>query len=145
MRAAGFPYAVVELSTPTRTAAEAAQAVGCDIGQIAKSLVFERVPGSLPLLVIASGAHRVDENRLAKEAGAQEIRKPDAGYVRRFTGFAIGGVPPLGHDTRLETLIDEALLLHPTIWAAAGTPNALFQMDPKDLLPMTGGRVIPVR
>jgi prolyl-tRNA editing enzyme YbaK/EbsC (Cys-tRNA(Pro) deacylase) len=145
LRAAGFSYAVVELRSPTRTAAEAAQAVGCDIGQIAKSLVFERVPGGLPLLVIASGAHRVDESRLSKEVGAQKIRKPDAEYVRRFTGFAIGGVPPLGHDTLLDTLIDEALLRHPYIWAAAGTPNALFRMDPKDLLPMTGGRVVSVR
>ncbi len=145
LRAAGFPYDVVELSTPTRTAAEAAHAVGCDIGQIAKSLVFERTPGGLPLLVIASGAHRIDESRLSKEVGGQKIRKPDAEYVRRFTGFTIGGVPPLGHDTLLETLIDEALLRHPYIWAAAGTPHALFRMDPKDLVPMTGGRVISVR
>lgn len=119
--------------------------MGCDIGQIAKSLVFERLPGSLPLLVIASGAHRVDEGRISQEVGAEKIRKPDAEFVRRATGFAIGGVPPLGHDTRLDTLIDAALLGHPFIWAAAGTPNALFRMDPKDLLPMTGGRVVPVR
>lgn len=145
LRTAGFPYDIVELSTPTRTAAEAAQAVGCDIGQIAKSLVFERVPGGLPLLVIASGSHRVDEGRLSNVVGAHKIRKPEAEYVRRVTGFAIGGVPPIGHDTLLETLIDETLLRYPYIWAAAGTPNALFRMDPKDLVPMTGGRVVSVR
>ncbi|MEX2030001.1 MAG: YbaK/EbsC family protein [Anaerolineales bacterium] len=144
LRAQGFAYQVFELSVPTRTAADAARAVNCEIGQIAKSLVFERVPGSMPVLVMASGANRVAEARLAKELAVASVRKPDAEYVRRFTGFAIGGVPPLGHDTLIDTLIDEDLLRHRVIWAAAGTPNALFQMDPADLARMTGGRVISI-
>ena len=144
LRAQGFAYQVIELSVPTRTAADAARAVNCEIGQIAKSLVFERVPGGLPVLVMASGANRVQEARLAKELAVASVRKPDAEYVRRFTGFAIGGVPPLGHDTLIDTLIDEDLLRHRVIWAAAGTPNALFQMDPADLARMTGGRVISI-
>ena len=144
LQAAGFPYQVTELASPTRTAADAARAVNCEIGQIAKSLVFERVPSGKPVLVITSGANRVHEARIARELGEKSVRKPDAEYVRQFTGFTIGGVPPIGHATLLETLIDQDLLGFKFIWAAAGTPNAIFRMDPADLPRITGGRVISV-
>jgi prolyl-tRNA editing enzyme YbaK/EbsC (Cys-tRNA(Pro) deacylase) len=121
-----------EFPAGTRTAADAASAVGCDVGAICKSLVF-RV-GDEPLLVIASGANRVDEERF----GAV---KADAAFVREHTGFAIGGVPPYGHPRPLRTILDEDLLGYETVWAAAGTPTAVFPIAPDELARRTGATV----
>ncbi|MEA2256140.1 MAG: hypothetical protein QOG35_2185 [Solirubrobacteraceae bacterium] len=126
---------VREFPQGTRTAADAAAAIGCEVGQICKSLVFRR--GDDPLLIVASGANRVDEARF----GAV---KADAAFVREHTGFAIGGVPPFGHARRIETVVDEDLLRHETVWAAAGTPSSVFPLAPADLVARSGGRVARV-
>jgi prolyl-tRNA editing enzyme YbaK/EbsC (Cys-tRNA(Pro) deacylase) len=144
LRALGFAYEVTELAQATRTAGEAARAVGCEVGQIAKSLVFKAAPSGRAVLVIASGANKVNEWRigvLLKEV----LEKAPAAFVREHAGFTIGGVPPVGHARPLETFIDEDLLRQETIWAAAGTPNALFRLVPADLVKMTGGRVVKVK
>jgi prolyl-tRNA editing enzyme YbaK/EbsC (Cys-tRNA(Pro) deacylase) len=135
LRGAGVDAEVREFPEGTRTAAEAAAAVGCDVAQICKSLVF-RVGGA-PLLVIASGANRVDEGRFGAE-------KADAAFVREQTGFAIGGVPPFGHARSIDTVIDEDLLRHDVVWAAAGTPRAVFAIAPEALVALSGGRVARV-
>jgi prolyl-tRNA editing enzyme YbaK/EbsC (Cys-tRNA(Pro) deacylase) len=140
----GLDLRVVELPGSTRTAGEAALAVGCDVAQIAKSLVFKARKTRRPVLVIASGANRVDEKKIKTLLG-EAVGKADAGFVREATGFAIGGVPPLGHAQPLTTYIDGDLLQHETIWAAAGTPHALFALDPKDLADMTGGTVADIK
>lgn len=142
--AIGLRLEVVELSSSTRTSAEAAMAVGCDVAQIAKSLIFRTCETDRPVLVIASGANRVNEKRIAELMG-EEICKADADYVREHTGFAIGGVPPVGHLEQIPTFIDEDLLQFQEIWAAAGTPHALFKLSPEDLLRATSGKVISVR
>jgi prolyl-tRNA editing enzyme YbaK/EbsC (Cys-tRNA(Pro) deacylase) len=143
LAAAGIAARVVELPQSTRTASDAAAAIGCAVAQIAKSLVFRRVGSGLPVLVIASGTNRVDERLVASHLDA-EIAKADADFVRSTTGFAIGGVPPLGHDAPIETVIDQDLLGLGTIWAAAGTPRAVFSLDPHELVRATGARVIAV-
>ena len=140
----GLDLKVVELPGSTRTAAEAAQAVGCQVGQIVKSLVFKGKRSSRPLLIIASGVNRVDEKKIEMLIG-EPLGKADAEYVRQQTGFVIGGVPPLGHIQPLETFIDEDLLQYSRVWAAAGTPHAVFQLDPALLAVMTGGRVADIK
>jgi prolyl-tRNA editing enzyme YbaK/EbsC (Cys-tRNA(Pro) deacylase) len=139
----GFRYQVVELPRTTRSAAEAAEAVGCQVAQIAKSLVFKGRESGRPILVIASGANRVDERALGELVG-EPIGKADADFVRQATGFAIGGVAPVGHVQPVRTFIDEDLLRHDAIWAAAGTPNAVFRLAPADLVAMTSGRVVVI-
>ena len=141
---AGFSLSVVELPDSTRTAAEAAQAVGCQVGQIVKSLVFKGKRSLKPILVVASGANRVNESRIEALIG-EPLGKADAEFVRQHTGFAIGGVPPLGHTQPLETYIDEDLLRYSRVWAAAGTPHAVFELDPTDLPALTGGTVISIQ
>jgi prolyl-tRNA editing enzyme YbaK/EbsC (Cys-tRNA(Pro) deacylase) len=128
----------------TRTAAEAAAAIGCTVAQIAKSLVFRGMRTNTPLLVIASGTNRVDEGKLAALVG-EPIAKADAAFARKHTGFAIGGVPPVGHPAPLQTFLDEDLQQYGEIWAAAGTPHAVFRLTPNDLLALTSGKVIPVK
>ena len=123
---------------------EAAEALGCDVAQIAKSLVFRGRDSGRGVLVVASGANRVDEKRLGRTIG-EKVGKPDADFVREVTGFTIGGVPPVGHTSPLETLIDEDLLQYEVVWAAAGNPKAVFSLDPKDLESMTGGRVTQIK
>jgi len=140
----GFTNQVVEMPASTRTSAEAAAAVGCTVGQIAKSLIFKGKHSGTAILVIASGANRVSEKKVAAVVG-EPIEKPDAEFVRAQTGFVIGGVPPLGHATPLRTLIDPDLLAFEVIWAAAGTPNALFKLLPSELVAMTGGTVADVK
>jgi prolyl-tRNA editing enzyme YbaK/EbsC (Cys-tRNA(Pro) deacylase) len=135
LRAGGLDAAIREFPEGTRTAEEAAAAVGCDVGQICKSLVF-RV-GDQPLLVVASGSNRVDEARF----GAV---KADARWVRDQTGFAIGGVPPVGHDRAIDTVVDEDLLRYDVVWAAAGTPHAVFAIAPDRLVAISGARVLRV-
>jgi len=140
----GLTLQVVELPASTRTAAEAAQAVGCQVGQIVKSLVFKTKHTNRPILVIASGANRVDEKKLEVLIG-EPLGKADADFVRQQTGFVIGGVPPVGHSQILETFIDQDLLQYPWVWAAAGTPNAVFQLVPADLSRMSGGRLVDIK
>lgn len=129
----------------TRTAADAAAAIGCPVAAIAKSLVFRAEPGGRPVLAIASGGHRVDEAALARALapllGAVTIARADADYVRTATGYAIGGVPPLGHDRPMTVLVDQALMALPEVWAAAGTPDTVFAATPEELVRLTGGRV----
>lgn len=134
---------VTEMPDSTRTAAEAAAAIGCTVAQIAKSLVFRGAETSAPILVIASGPNRVDPQRLAALIG-EPVEKPDADYVRARTGFVIGGVPPLGHSEPIRTFIDRDLLAFEDIWAAAGTPRAVFRLTPGELVSMTGGEVTAI-
>jgi prolyl-tRNA editing enzyme YbaK/EbsC (Cys-tRNA(Pro) deacylase) len=139
----GLKLEVVELPDSTRTSAEAAQALGCLVGQIAKSIIFQAQPSHNPILVIASGSNRVNEKLIAGLLG-EEISKADAEFVHNRTGFTIGGVPPIGHIMPLRTFIDQDLLQYTDIWAAAGTPHAVFHLTPTELLGMTGGEVVAV-
>lgn len=143
LNAIGLQLEVVELPSSTRTSVEAAQAVGCQVGQIAKSIVFQTVSSHTPVLVIASGPNRVNESIIAEHVG-EPIGKADADFVRQRTGFVIGGVPPLGHIEPIQTFIDQDLLQYPEIWAAAGTPHAVFRLNPADLPCMTGGLIIKI-
>ena len=138
----GIEAQPVEFAESTRTSAEAAAAIGTTVAQIAKSLVF--LADGQPLLVIASGVNRVDTARLGALVGAK-IKRADADAVRQATGFPIGGVAPVGHTSPLRTLIDADLMAYSSIWAAAGTPNAVFETTPADLLKMTGGQVADLK
>ena len=141
--AVGIEATVRELPQSTRTARDAAAAVGCRVEQIAKSLVFRRADTGAPVLVIASGGNRVDEAVVSAHLRAP-IAMADADFVRASTGFAIGGVPPLGHPAPIQTILDEDLLRLDTIWAAAGTPRAVFALTPRQLVEATGGEVLAV-
>ncbi|HUL05328.1 MAG TPA: YbaK/EbsC family protein [Candidatus Acidoferrum sp.] len=144
LAALGHTAEIKEFAETTRTSADAAAAIGCTVAQIAKSLVFRAIASGRAVLVIASGANRVDEKLLAA-ALDDRIAKADATFVRDKTGFAIGGVAPVGHTEKPITFIDEDLLQHAEIWAAAGTPNAVFRLTPQALVAMTGGRVIAIK
>ena len=137
----GFSFEVSELPGSTRTAQEAADSIGCEVAQIAKSLVFREKETNLPVLVIASGSNRVDLAKIESGTGLK-LGKADANFVREHVGFAIGGIPPVGHIEPLETILDPDLKKYDVIWAAAGTPFAVFQLKPADLEPMTNGRWI---
>ena len=134
---------IVSLPQSTRTAAEAAQAVGCQLGQIAKSIVFQSEKGN-PVLVIASGANRIDEEKLEKILG-EKIQKADADFVRQETGFVIGGVPPFGHKKKIITFIDKDLFNFSEIWAAAGDSFSVFKTTADELAKITDGQVIEVK
>ena len=140
----GVDLRVVEMPASTRSAAAAAAAIGCEVAQIAKSLIFRAKESDRPVLVIASGTNRVDEKKVAALLG-EAIGKADADFVRARTGFVIGGVPPVGHAEALTTLIDADLLAFDEIWAAAGTPNAVFRLLPTELVRITGGLVADVK
>lgn len=144
LKALGFINEVMELQTTTRTSADAAQAVGCRVEQIAKSILFRGGQTHQPILVIASGANRVNEKKI-ETLISEPIGKADADFVRQRTGFVIGGVPPVGHLEKIQIFIDEDLLNYEEIWAAAGTPNAVFKLTPSDLVKMTGGPVISIK
>lgn len=135
----GFTAEIHEFPAGTRTAQDAARAVGTSVAQIVKSLVFEA--DGRPVLVLASGANRVDLQKLAGLAGAARVEKAPADMIREITGFSIGGVPPVGHLTSLPVYVDEALLAHSVVYAAAGTPNAVFAIAPPDLVRITHGVV----
>jgi prolyl-tRNA editing enzyme YbaK/EbsC (Cys-tRNA(Pro) deacylase) len=143
LRALGLGHEIVDLGQSARTAADAARAVGCQVDQICKSLVFRLGSSNRPLLVVTSGVNRVDETKVSALVG-EPLGKADADFVRATTGFAIGGVAPIGHTGPVTTLIDEHLLSFEEIWAAAGHPNMVFRLRPDDLVRMTGGRVTPV-
>jgi prolyl-tRNA editing enzyme YbaK/EbsC (Cys-tRNA(Pro) deacylase) len=140
-RAHGLELEVREFPAGTPTAADAARAVGCDVGQIVKSLVF--MADERPVLVL-SGRNRVDPDKVGKQLGAGEVRKADASQVRAATGFAIGGTPPFGHPRQLEVLIDQDLTAFDEVWAAAGTPRHVFAISPPDLVRASGGMVCDV-
>ncbi|MFC5654724.1 YbaK/EbsC family protein [Streptomyces nogalater] len=127
----------------TRTAAEAAAAIGCGLSQICKSLVF--AADGVPVLVLMDGASRVDVERVRRELDAGKVTRADARVVRETTGYAIGGVPPFGHRTRTRVLADRGLLEHDLVWAAAGTPYTVFPVAPKDLVLHAGATVADVR
>jgi prolyl-tRNA editing enzyme YbaK/EbsC (Cys-tRNA(Pro) deacylase) len=143
LRALGRGHEVVDLGLSARTAADAARAVGCRVDQIAKSLVFRLRESGRPLLVVTSGAHRVDESKVAALVG-ELLERADADFVRAETGFAIGGVAPIAHTKPVLTLVDEHLFTFEEIWAAGGHPNTVFRLTPADLIEMTGGRVAAV-
>ena len=143
LRAKGLETQVRHMSQSTRTAEEAAAACGCKVGQIVKSLVFRGAKSGSPYLLLVSGANRVNEKAVAARIG-EELRRPDAQYVRDMTGFAIGGIPPLGHDRPLATYMDEALLAFEVVWAAAGTPDAVFPVAPANLAQAAAAQVIAV-
>ena len=144
LNALGYNYTVIEHAESTRTAQEAADRAGCELGQIVKSMIFKGNDSGKPILVLTSGANRVDENRIREHAG-EAISRPNADFVRAVTGFAIGGVPPVGHAQPMETYIDEDFLQYQTVWAAAGTPNAIFEVKTADLQAMTSGTVVKVK
>jgi prolyl-tRNA editing enzyme YbaK/EbsC (Cys-tRNA(Pro) deacylase) len=141
----GASHVIVELTEPARTAADAARLVGCHVDQIANSLVFKAPVRDAAVLVMASGGRRVDPARIGDAVG-EPVAKADADFVRARTGFAIGGVAPIGHTSPpAAILIDEHLLKWPEIWAAAGHPHTVFRLAPDELIRLTGGRVVAVR
>jgi prolyl-tRNA editing enzyme YbaK/EbsC (Cys-tRNA(Pro) deacylase) len=141
--ALALDIAVREMAQPTRTAEEAAAACGVTVGQIVKSLVFLGADSGRPYLLLVSGKNRVNEKGVAAHLG-EALARPDAQKVRDLTGYAIGGIPPFGHATRLATYIDPDLLQYDVVWAAAGTPRAVFRVDPKRLQAATGATAITV-
>jgi prolyl-tRNA editing enzyme YbaK/EbsC (Cys-tRNA(Pro) deacylase) len=142
--ALGYPFTVLEMEQHTRTAQQAADAVGCTLGQIAKSLIFKGLNSGKAILVLTSGVNRVSEADFSSQLH-EPIGRADPEFVRAATGFAIGGVPPVAHPQPLETFIDEDLLAYPTIWAAAGTPFAVFELTPTQLIAITAGTVTKVK
>lgn len=140
----GLEFKVIELSESTRTANDAANTIGCEVAQIVKSLLFKTKDTHKPILILASGINRVNEKIIESYVG-EKILKADAEFTRDTTGFAIGGVPPVGHKQIIDTFIDEDLLQHEEIWAAAGTPNAVFGLHSSDLLKLTNGKVVSIK
>jgi prolyl-tRNA editing enzyme YbaK/EbsC (Cys-tRNA(Pro) deacylase) len=143
LMASGKNYKVVELPESTRTAKEAASAIGCEQGQIVKSIVFMTSLTRKAVLVIASGINRVNENNISFLL-KEPVIKADGDFVRNTTGYAIGGVPPVGHSPDVTIFIDQDLMKYRQVWAAAGTPHAVFELDPSDLPGLTGGMVIDI-
>ena len=144
IKSLGYDYMVIEHAESTRTAQEAAERAGCELGQIVKSLIFKGQVSGKPILVLTSGANRVDEKRISDYAG-EAIGRADADFARAVTGFAIGGIPPIAHIQKIETYLDEDFLQYETIWAAAGTPNAICELKTADLQKMTEGKVVRVK
>ncbi|MEU8526756.1 MULTISPECIES: YbaK/EbsC family protein [Streptomyces] len=152
----GLDVEVRRFPDATRTAAEAAAAIGCDVSEIVKSLIFaawgspllersREFGGGVPVLVLMDGSSRVDLERVRAELGADKVTRADAAVVRETTGYAIGGVPPFGHRTTTRVLADRGLLDHDVVWAAAGTPHTVFPMEPKTLVAHAGGTLVDVR
>jgi len=139
----GHDLTVVELPDSTRTADDAAKALGCEKAQIVKSLVFRNLATDKPVMVLASGPNRVNEKAIAALVGG-EIGKADADYVKRVTGYTIGGVPPLGHREAMTIFVDQDLLGFEETWAAAGTPNAVFRIPGRITAILAEHTVVPV-
>jgi prolyl-tRNA editing enzyme YbaK/EbsC (Cys-tRNA(Pro) deacylase) len=137
----GLKLEVVEYSESTKTAQEAADAIGCEIGQIVKSLVFKSK--NKPILFLVSGKNKLDTNKVSHNLQI-EIKKADASFVKEATGFSIGGIPPVAHQTPMDTYIDQDLLEYEDVWAAAGMPFSVFRLESRMLQPLTNGVVIPV-
>ena len=144
LSAHGVQFKVIELPDSTRTAQEAATTIGCTVEQIIKSLVFRTQQTEVPILVLASGINRVNEKAVSEVLG-EPVEKASADFVRKVTGFVIGGVPPVGHSTSIITYIDQDLLKHEELWAAAGTPNAVFNLNATDLKQLTNGIAISIK
>lgn len=143
--AAGLELKVIELSASTRTADEAATTIGCEVGQIIKSLLFRSAITNQPILILASGSNRVNEKKIEKLIN-EKITKADADFVRDITGFAIGGIPPIGHKHKINhVFIDADLLNYQILWAAAGTPYAVFSLAPINLATLTGGKISEIK
>lgn len=141
----GLKFEVLELNASTRTANDAAMAIGCQVEQIVKSLLFRTKETQRPVLVLASGKNRVSEKVIQKYIG-EKIEKADADFTREITGFAIGGIPPLGHKNLIPFVyIDEDLLQYETLWAAAGTPCAVFSLPAKELQTVTSGKIVSIK
>ena len=143
LRDKGLESQVRHMSQATRSADEAAAACGCSVGQIVKSLVFRGAVSGTPYLLLVSGANRVNQADIAQVIG-EALRRPDANDVRDITGFAIGGIPPLGHRTPLATYMDAALVDYALVWAAGGTPDAVFPIAPQRLAAAAGASIISV-
>jgi prolyl-tRNA editing enzyme YbaK/EbsC (Cys-tRNA(Pro) deacylase) len=143
LRALGLPADVRELDASTRTAPEAAAAVGCELGAIVKSLVFRGRSSGDPVLVLVSGDNRADEARVEAEVG-EPVGRADADWVREVTGYAIGGIPPVGHPSPVRTVVDADLLRFDEVWAAAGTPRAVFPVAPRALVDAAAGTLAAV-
>jgi prolyl-tRNA editing enzyme YbaK/EbsC (Cys-tRNA(Pro) deacylase) len=142
-RAAGLGLEIKRFPQGTKTAADAARAIGCDIGQIVKSLVF--VADGRPFLALTSGSNRADPGRLAKLLGSAQVRRASPEEAREATGYAIGGTPPFGHPGSLRVLVDRDLLAYDVVWAAAGTPDSVFPISPTEVLRATEGEVADFR
>lgn len=141
----GLTCEVIELSASTHTANDAAAAIGCEVAQIVKSLLFRSAISHKPVFILASGINRVDEKTIEKLVG-EKIVKADADFTREITGFAIGGVPPIGHKQVISHIfIDEDLLKFEKLWAAAGTPNAVFSLNSQEIENLTGGKVVSIK
>lgn len=137
----GFDVDVQEFPEGTKTAQDAANAIGCDVAQIASSIVFV---ADTTVVVVTSGANRVDTRKLATLRGVHEARMAEPDEVREATGYAIGGVPPFCHDESLPVYMDETLTDYETVWAAAGTPEAVFPIEPADLVEYADAEVVDV-
>jgi prolyl-tRNA editing enzyme YbaK/EbsC (Cys-tRNA(Pro) deacylase) len=140
----GYTCEVIEFQETTRTSIDAAARVGCSLGQIVKSLIFRGKLSGKPILILTSGANRVDTKKITSIIG-ESIDRADPEFVRSCTGFAIGGIPPVGYLSVIETIMDEDLLSYDYLWAAAGTPNAVFKVTPQELLSMSSAKVAPVK
>ena len=142
---AGMSFEVKTLQESARTADDAAKAIGCTVGQICKSIIFKAKQSNKPVLVLASGINRINEKSI-KDFVGEKISKADADFTREITGFAIGGIPPIAHRTKIEkAYIDEDLKQYESIWAAAGTPNSVFELNFESLVKMTGGVVVSIK
>ena len=144
LREAGIDTHVVEFEQPTRTSAEAAAAIGCSVGEIAKSIVFRGKKSGQAVVVVASGDNRVSETKVAAKLG-EPLARGDADFVRTATGYAIGGVAPIGHSQPVKLLLDEDLQRFETVWAAAGTPFSVFPLKPDQLRNLTGADWADIR
>jgi prolyl-tRNA editing enzyme YbaK/EbsC (Cys-tRNA(Pro) deacylase) len=142
-RRLGLDATIMEMAASTRTAPDAAAACGCEVAQIVKSLVFRGAESGKPYLMLVSGSNRLNETGVAAILG-EALTRPDADYVREVTGFAIGGVPPFAHASPMQVFIDEDLVRFETVWAAAGTPRAVFAVSPSALVKALGAKIIKV-
>lgn len=141
----GMSFEVKTLQESTRTADDGAKAIGCEVGQICKSIIFKAKQSNKPVLVLASGINRINEKSI-KDFVGEKILKADADFTREVTGFAIGGIPPIAHRTKIEKVyIDQDLKQYESIWAAAGTPNSVFELNFESLVKMTGGVVVSIK
>jgi prolyl-tRNA editing enzyme YbaK/EbsC (Cys-tRNA(Pro) deacylase) len=140
----GYAFELKVFSSNTRTAQEAAETLGCEVSHIVKSLLFRTIKGHHPILVLINGKDRVNEKKLSKLVG-EMVEKAPANFTRDITGFAIGGIPPVGHQTKIDRIfIDETLLDFEILWAAAGTPNSVFHFQSKDIQGLTGGQMVSI-
>lgn len=145
LQAEGMSFEIKTLQESARTADDAAKAIGCAVGQICKSIIFKAKPGNEPVLVLASGINRINEKSI-KDFVGEKISKADADFTKEVTGFAIGGIPPIAHRTKIEKIyIDEDLKQYESIWAAAGTPNSVFELNFESLVEMIGGVVVSIK